>query len=79
MGNREFELRKGMMGEIIKEIKKIDVFIKEDINKLSDAEFVVYAIVSKHKNTHQIEKIKNISKVRLVELFADVFMVEYEE
>ncbi|MBP5597564.1 MAG: hypothetical protein J6Y02_19490 [Pseudobutyrivibrio sp.] len=68
-----------MEKEIIEGIKKLDIFIKEDISNLNDIEFVVFSIVSKHKNTEIIQKIKDISIIRMYDLFADIFMIEYED
>ena len=67
------------MEKFIEEIKKLDVFIKEDIVKMDDAMFVVSSIVQTHKNSKIIQKIKNISKIRMYDLFADIFIIEYEE
>lgn len=67
------------MKEIIEKIKKLDVFIKEDSSKLTDVEFITSSIVGKHKSTKIIQNIKDISKIRMYNLFADVFIIEYME
>ncbi|MBQ2349964.1 MAG: hypothetical protein II393_01660 [Cytophagales bacterium] len=67
------------MEEIIEKIKKLDIFIKEDPVQMNDVEFVVSSIASKHKSTRMIQRIKDISKIRMYDLFADIFIIEYEE